>query len=286
MSSLAPLARRFLGALEPIATMPWFSAETFDELKPLGYEGWGVYFCSRAAPLGAIDPELAIALFYNWNPAMIRRELKWSSSPEDARAAYERAVRKAFDRVVAPAVDLDSVEINRAALLLQEATSGCELEGRPIFASYSRLQWPTDPAISLWHGATLLREYRGDTHNAILVSHGLSPIEALLLNANWVSAKLELYLGSREWTLQDAQPFMDALREKGFLDAEAKITEGGLKFREMVEVDTDRRSIAPIETLGPSKAEEVLSLIEPVSKAILEAKAVPSLVGRVARGHR
>lgn len=276
------LARRLLSELEPVATFPWFSPEFFEEMAAAGFPGWSGYFCSRAAPFGAISADVAIAAFYNWNPVMIRRELQWSetATPEVAFAAYQRCASRVFDRVLTDVVS--AAQVQRCVELLREAAAACPLEGRPVFAAWASMPWPTEPPVALVHAAHLLREFRGDTHNAILVSHGLGPIEALLLNGAFVRVSdAAKYLGSREWTLDDAKPAIEALVARSLLTPEAALTDGGGKFREMVELDTDRRSTAPVVALGIDRAEELLSLLAPLAAKIMETKSVPGIIGRV-----
>ena len=54
--------------------------------------------------------------------------------------------------------------------------------GRPLFAGHAALPWPDEPHLVLWHAQTLLREYRGDGHVALLRADGLSGIEALVVH--------------------------------------------------------------------------------------------------------
>ncbi len=54
--------------------------------------------------------------------------------------------------------------------------------GRPLFGAHAELPWPAAPHLALWHAQTLLREYRGDGHVALLTTAGLTPVEALALN--------------------------------------------------------------------------------------------------------
>ena len=42
---------------------------------------------------------------------------------------------------------------------------------------------PRDPVAKLWHTTTLLREHRGDSHNAVLVAHGVGGTEGHVLTA-------------------------------------------------------------------------------------------------------
>ena len=50
--------------------------------------------------------------------------------------------------------------------------------GPALYAGLRALDVPEEPVARLWHAATLLREHRGDGHNAALVAHGIGGTEA------------------------------------------------------------------------------------------------------------
>lgn len=52
-----------------------------------------------------------------------------------------------------------------------------------LYAGLRALAIPREPVARLWHAATLLREHRGDGHNAALVAHGIGGTEAHVLHA-------------------------------------------------------------------------------------------------------
>lgn len=280
----ASVAREFLAVCDPIAVAPMFAPETFEEYAAAGLGPWEGYFTGRAAPLGYVPADVVVATFYNWNPDKVRRELRFDlATPEQALAARERGAQRCMARLLGSPPEPAGVA--RAVELLREAAEGAPREGRPLFAGHAALAWPDDPGCALWHGATLLREFRGDCHIAVLVGHGVGPIEALLLNAPWIEADREKYLATREWTLQEAGPAIERLTERGFFDADGRLTDGGAKFREMVEVDTDRAAGAPFDAVGPDRCAEALALLRPVAERIVAAKGVPRVVARTARGH-
>ena len=274
--------RRLLQALEPIAAAHWFAPEWREDMAAAGLEEYAAaYFGARAAPLGPVPHQVVGALFYNWNPALVKMAVRWDlCSPDDAWAASWRGVRRVFDRVFA---GVDPGDIERAASLLREPAASCPPEGRAMYAAYSAMPQPDGAAESLWLSASALREFRGDTHIAVLLSHGIGPIEAIVLNAAWIGVDLPRYASTRMWSEDDLQRAADALRARAFLDAEGHITDGGGKFREMVELDTDRRSNAPVEALGDA-AESVLAAIEPLAAIVLQTpKAVPRIIGKIGR---
>ena len=52
----------------------------------------------------------------------------------------------------------------------------------------------------LWHAQSILREYRGDGHIALLVTHGLSGLEALITHA--AGDAQHLLRATRAWSEQ------------------------------------------------------------------------------------
>ena len=92
-------------------------------------------------------------------------------------AARLDAARASLTRLLGDAAG--SPEIEELAGLLREACSVLTPEGRPLYAGHADQPWPEEPLLQVWHGATLLREHRGDGHIAVLVGTRLSGIEAL-----------------------------------------------------------------------------------------------------------
>jgi hypothetical protein len=78
----------------------------------------------------------------------------------------------------------------------------------------------------LWHAATLLREHRGDGHNAALVSHGIGGTEAHVLMSLSLGMRAEEF--DRTHHLPDAQlaGVVDGLRRRGLVDAAGSFTAG------------------------------------------------------------
>ena len=67
------------------------------------------------------------------------------------------------------------------------------VDGRPLYAGWASLDWPTEPHLRFWHALTLLREYRGDGHIAALQTAGLNGLDALITHTrdgNRVSAQV------------------------------------------------------------------------------------------------
>ncbi len=259
--------------------MIYFSPEAFEEYSSIGLvDGWAAYFCSRSAAMGPVSPEVVIGTFYNFNPDLVRRSVSWeAAAPPVVYAARLRSARRTLQRLLtedgALLVPTGTLEI------LRPLVEACPPEGRPIAAPHAALPWPDDPVLGLWHGANVLREFRGDGHVAVLVSHGIRPVEALLLQAGYMGvrdrARAALF-ATRDWDEAAIARGRESMRERGFLNEDETLTDAGGKFRGMIEHDTDRAAAAPFAELGPERCEELLGLLEPLAVRILRRRAVPS----------
>ena len=83
----------------------------------------------------------------------------------------------------------------------------------------------------LWHAATLLREHRGDCHNAALLAHGIGGTEAHVFMSPSLGMRAEEF--DRTHHLPDAQPagVVDRLRRRGLVDAAGSFTAAGRAIR-------------------------------------------------------
>jgi hypothetical protein len=283
-----PYARRFLSVLEPLVTSIYFSPEANEEYAELGLvDPWVAYFSSRSAAMGQVSGDVVAASFYNFNPELVRRSVRWEiAAPPEVYAARLRGVRRTLERLLA--VDGALPDVTRAVELLRPAVEACSPEGRPVAAPHAALPWPDEPLTAMWHGANVLREFRGDGHVAVLLTHNVGPVEAVLLQIGYLGLderRRAMFFTTRAWEEPDQRKGEDALRERGFLDAEGRLTDGGGKFRGMIEHDTDRAAAAPFAVLGDERCEELLGILQPLAVRILERRGVPSAAGRLDPAH-
>ena len=161
----------FWRSIEAVHDVVYFAPDTKQRYEALGLKGyWMGYMASRSAAVGTPAPELVVALFQGFAPRMVARALPdaWSMASRDdvLRTRYDLA-RDAL----APA--LADVDAGRLAKELSAITHGIDFAGKPLAAAHSSLPEPDDDAGRLWHAATVIREYRGDCHIAVLTSAGL-----------------------------------------------------------------------------------------------------------------
>jgi hypothetical protein len=234
------------------------------------------YFASRAAPLGAASPGLVTAVFFNFHPAMVARALPdaWAlASPEDVLAAQLAAADAALRRLIPEHVG--SAALAEAAALAREAAEAPPLAGRPLFAALRCLPWPEQPHLVLWHASTLLREHRGDGHVAVLTAAGLDGCEAHVTQAATGAVPRETLQSNRKWSDEEWAAAEDRLRQRGWLDADGRLTETGRAGRADIEARTDVLAEIPWRTLGPERSERLLELLAPLARAISDAGGVP-----------
>jgi hypothetical protein len=277
-SAVAPaMARRCFRRAEPIHGMIYFTP-----YGPQCYARAGIthqrmtYFASRAAAMGAVPAETVIATFFNFNPELVRQAIPaaWEiSSPSRVLAArldaVDRSLRAAWgEDVGSPAVREAAGMARRAA---DRATS--RPQGRPLFASHAALPWPDEPHLVLWHAQTLLREYRGDGHVALLLTGGLDGLGALITHAATGSIAAEALRTTRAWSEQDWAAGVERARAQGWLDdgPQLALSEEGRRRRQSIEDRTDELAVYPYEAIGADGCHRLAELASSLSAAVMAA---------------
>jgi hypothetical protein len=236
------------------------------------------YFAGRAAPMGAVGPGLVTATFYNFSPAIVARHLPraWTlASPGQVVEARREAARTSLTRLLRGAEAVSEPEVAELAGLLHEACGVLTSEGRPIYAGHAELPWPEDPVLSLWHGATLLREHRGDGHVACLLRHGLSGLEALVTHTVTGRGFTEpAAKATRGWSDEEWAAARAGLTDRGLLGADG-LTDAGRELRAAVEAGTDELAAAPWQHLGAERTARVIELGRQLSGRLVANGAFP-----------
>jgi hypothetical protein len=266
-------------AIEPLHSHLYFAPEHDERFSALGLKpGRMSYFAGRAAPMGAVGAGVVTATFYNFSPSLVAHMIPraWTlASPEQVLPARLAAARGSLTRLLGAEV-ADSAEVAELAGLLRDACAVLTPEGRPLYAAHADLPWPEEPLLALWHGATLLREYRGDGHIAVLLHAGLTGLEALITHTatgrgfTEPAARATRGWGDEEWAAGCA-----ALADRGLLD-DAGLTDDGKSLRAHIEAQTDALSADPWLLLGPERTGRVVELGKGLSRRLVEAGAFGS----------
>lgn len=268
------VTRRIKQLVDPIHLVAYQSDEPTEALEALGlrHNYWDGYFAGRAAPLGLAPAEVVHAVFYNFAEGEVARHIPrvWdSTTPEAALAAREQGCVAALLRILGDLAD--SPGVARAADLAVEAAAGAPSESRPLFAGLRSLAVPEEPVARLWHGATLLREYRGDCHNIALAAAGIGGTESHLLRA--LSDGAPPLADGRVCHLPAAKlaAIMDGLRTRGLVDADDRFTDAGRDLRERIELMTDDLDAPAYTHLPPAHLDRLIADLEPIAAALLAA---------------
>ena len=79
----AVTARKTWRTLEPIHGLIYFAPQAADAYAALGVTGRSGYFASRSSPMGAVNADVVIAAFFNFDPGLVRAA--WTASGTSPR---------------------------------------------------------------------------------------------------------------------------------------------------------------------------------------------------------
>lgn len=273
----ARLARSFLGALEPIAASAFFVPEVFEEYEPFGLKPFDGYVTARAAPMGVVDAAVVASAFYTFAPSFIARFTRFDlATPAQVTAARTRGAGRALRRM---AGDTDPKVLEDLIAFLRAAVDTAPIGARPLFAGHKALSWPEEPFESLWHGANALREFRGDCHLALLVTHELDGPEAQVLHAGFTKVENpseSFIVRGHGWKPEDFFAAAARLGSRGLALADGTVTDAGLKLRAMIEQETDRLAQRPLAAFSEERCREALEDLRPIGVMVREAGGVPA----------
>ena len=264
-------------AINLVHRLVYFVPEAVEEYAALGVKGRGGYFGSRSAPMGAVPDEVIIATFYNFSPLAVRSAMPgvWETAPpESLQAARFRVVRRALDRV---GVEFSSEQIAEARSLIDPVVAGLDIGGKPLAAGNAGITLPDDPLTALWQQVTVLREWRGDAHIAVLVAGEVGPCDCLVLQVSTGRFPLRLAQATRRWNEDEWSAAIARLVERGWMDADGGMTVTGTDARDHLEAETDRLCESIWRPVGVAGAARLGELIMPIHAAIESAGTYTSL---------
>ena len=276
----AGLAGRVHRAIDLLHAFMYFVPEADEELTGIGLRpGRMGYFASRSAPMGPVSAGVTAATFYNFNPEIVARHIPraWGlASIEDILAARLRIADRALRRLLGDEI-AKAPAVAEAAELTRAATFALPTAGRPLYAGHAELDWPDEPHLALWHGATLLREFRGDGHVAVLLTAGVSGLDALITHtATGRGFTEQAAKATRGWSDEQWAAAVENLRGRGLLDDKGGLSDDGIEHRAVLEHATDELAAQPWRTLGVDRSERLIELGKALSRHVVNAGALSS----------
>ena len=121
-----------------------------------------------------------------------------------------------------------------------------------------------------------MREHRGDGHVACLVEAGVSPPEALVLQAATGRSPEDGLRANRGWSAEEWSAAAASLTERGLLDGEMRVSAAGAELRKAIEDGTDRLAAPIVAAIADVGAGELVALLRPLADAVMAAGAVPA----------
>jgi len=273
-------SRRCHAVLDPLHSLIYFAPEADEAFTEGGLRpGRMNYFASRAAPMGAVSAGVVTATFYNFSPDLVARHIPraWTlASPEDIVRTRFQLADKVLRRLLGDDV-ASSPEIEEAASLAKRAAASCAPQGRPLYAAHAGLDYPSEPLTSLWHSITLLREFRGDGHLAVLLDAQLSGLDALISHqATGKGFTPEFAQVSRGWSAELWAAGIAGLQQRGLLDDTGGLTEAGKALRQDIEDRTDELARAPYDSLDGADLARLTEIGLSLTRRVQAAGAFPA----------
>ncbi|TQJ10573.1 SCO6745 family protein [Lapillicoccus jejuensis] len=262
-------ARRLRDAIEPIATVCFWSEPSYDAAAARGLDFLSGYVWGRSSVLGEPEGAVAAAAFGVFAPGLVADLYdagRAACSLTDVRAARVEGVTAALTQAVGDPAGTEGLAETTAAL--EAAGDAASPLGRPFFAGWGAQPVPDEPWARLWRATSRLRELRGDSHLAALVGEGVDGIQANVLTELWVGWDLLSYTGSRAWDPELMASAVAGLEQRGLV-ADGALTDAGRELRDRLEAETDRAVQPVIDALGDDLDAHVERL-ERWSSAVIE----------------
>lgn len=254
----------------------YFAREAADEYAKEGVEGRGGYFGSRTAAMGELPTESVIATFYNFSPDVVSPAMDgmWeTTTAEEMQLARWRLAALIFDSVGRDESWTDGVA--EANGVLRGVVDGLDWGGRVMAAGnydalglLDRSPWADDALVRLWQLATIVREWRGDAHIALLVSEPLSPVECTVITHAQYGGFTK---DSRGWAADAWDAAVARLVDRGWISDEETLTAEGKQRRDALEERTNDLSRAMWAGMSDADVNHLGDLLEPVVDAIIES---------------
>lgn len=272
------LTRQAWHLLDAYHDMTYFVRECRQAYKDLGIgDVWARYFAGRASPLGRVGAGTVVATFYNFSLAMVEAAVPavWDrAEPPVVLASRFLGMDAALRRLIPGHLD------NRAMEELAETATRAARSGRPegkaLYAANLDVPDPASPHLALFHAATLVREHKGDAHNALLMTHGISGCQAHVLMAAIGHMSREQIQSFRGWTDDEWTAEEDDLKGRGVLDPNGEITPVGRALRFEIELRTEAMAAEIWRDSGFDAARRVTELISPILSDILASGELPT----------
>ena len=255
----------------------YFVPEAAEEYTALGVTGRGSYFASRIAPMGSVPNQVIVATFYNFHTRAVESAMPgvWdATTPAAFQAARFRTVKRAVERI---GVGVPLEEIAEARAIVDPVVAGLDLAGKPLGAANASVVLPDDPFVALWQQLTVIREWRGDAHIAVLIANRVGPCECMVLQVGTGRFPLGVTQATRQWNETEWAEAVKNLFGRGWVDATGAMTPLGTAERERIEDETDALCEPIWKCVTEAEVKRLGEIVGPIHTAVAAAGTYGSL---------
>lgn len=231
-------------------------------------DGMGHYITNRGAPLAAAGADVVTAAFFSIRREFVHFALNHAtphvSNWHDVTIARDAAVLEGL-REMTPSI---LAPLGNMAPRLWSVVDALPADGRVLFAAHRAWPRPDDATMSAWNALNCIREWRGDTHWAILINDAIGAVEAGLLHDAWMGYPNQWLPRSRGADDDMITTALAALADRGFI-TDGVVNDAGVEYRQQLEDRTDALCQVPWRFLGEESTLALLALLEPVGQIYL-----------------
>ncbi|MEE9417039.1 MAG: hypothetical protein V3V01_17300 [Acidimicrobiales bacterium] len=268
MTDWTAISRRNARSVQTTIGWVYWDPGALTRLEALGLSGPLGYIAARAAPLGPAGPEAVVAAFGSISPLGIALALDLvdrHTTFEAVWAARDEAVLEGLARY---APDISGLLADLGPTMWPVIDQLPRL-GRVFFGAHLRMERPADPVLSGWHAVNCIREWRGDTHWALVAAAGLTGSEASILHNAWVGYEKDWLAKSRGSSEEETASGWSLLEARG-LAAGGEVTRAGIDLRQHLEDETDRLTATVWTLLGEPASIQFADDFEPPCEQLLK----------------
>jgi len=233
----------------------------------LGLPGGLGYIAARSTPFADSGPDATVAALGSISELGIRIVFEKLGSREGFLPFWQARNESVLEGLTAYAPEI-LAPLADFAPKLWNVVDALPTTARPFCASHRSLTIPDEPVLSGWHAVNFIREWRGDTHWALVAGAGLSGGEASILHNAWLGYEDDWLSLSRGNTPAEIDAAWASLEAKGLVRDRA-VDEKGLALRQGLEDRTDELTTLPWQLLGHSRSLAFAERFEPACEKLL-----------------
>ncbi len=268
-------ARRLRDAIEPIATVGWWSRSASAAFTALGHGFFDGYVWGRAAALGPeVATSVVVSAFGVFHPALLGSVYEHGRTVSSASDILATRASGASSGLRDATTGLDPATIAEVGDQLLTAVMAVEPGPRPLFAALQSLPVPDEPYGRLWRAAELVREHRGDGHLAACAVAGLDMAEMNVLTELWLGYDVGEYSSTRGFDAETLAATVESLRSRGWVD-DGTLSPNGRSARDAIEATTDASQVQLLRALG-NDVDAIVAQLSVIGAAVLASQAAPA----------